>query len=87
MRDNMDGYGGGGDAVRQQKICGMTDMAKMGWKDGNKIGKYQQVTATNLRAYRCSDKLGVGATANLNDTLGCIWRLCVSYCNLNKTTC
>ena len=28
MRDNRDGYGGGGYAGRQHNICGMTDMAK-----------------------------------------------------------
>ena len=27
MRDNMDGYGGGGDAGWQQKRCGMKEMA------------------------------------------------------------
>ena len=28
IRDNRDGYGGGGDTGRQQKRCGMTEMAK-----------------------------------------------------------
>ena len=28
MRDNRDGYGGGGDERRQQKICETTEMAK-----------------------------------------------------------
>ena len=28
MQDNRDGYGGGGDARRQQKICGTKEMAK-----------------------------------------------------------
>ena len=28
MQDNRDGYGGGGDAVWQQKRCGTTEMAK-----------------------------------------------------------
>ena len=28
MRDNRDGYGGGGDAGQQHKRCGMTEMAK-----------------------------------------------------------
>ena len=28
MWDNRDGYGGGGDAGWQQKICGTTDMVK-----------------------------------------------------------
>ena len=28
MQDNRDGYSGGGDAGRQQKRCGATDIAK-----------------------------------------------------------
>ena len=28
MRDNMDGYGGGGDTGRQQKRCGTTEIEK-----------------------------------------------------------
>ena len=28
MRDNRDGYGGGGDEGRQHKRCGTTEMAK-----------------------------------------------------------
>ena len=59
----------------------------MGWKNGNRLGKYQQGTTTNLRAYYFPDKLGVGATRDLQRDLGCIWRLCVSYFNLDKITC
>ena len=59
---------------------------EMGWKDGNGMGKYRQVTTTNLRAYCRYDKLVLGATTDLHSDLGCIWRLCVSYCNLNKIT-
>ena len=59
---------------------------EMGWKNGDGLGKYRQGTTTNLRAYRRSDNLGVGATTDLHGDLGCIWRLCVSYCNLNKIT-
>ena len=58
---------------------------KMDWKNGDGLGKYQQGTTNNLRAYRRSDNLGVGATTDLHGNLGCIWRLCASYCNLNKT--
>ena len=28
MQDNRDGYGGRGDAGQQQKLCGMTEIAK-----------------------------------------------------------
>ena len=59
---------------------------KMGWKNVDGLGKYQQGTKTNLRAYRCSDNLGAGATTDLHGYSGCIWRLCVSYCNLHKIT-
>ena len=70
-RDNMWGDGDG----------------EMGWKNGNRLGKYRQGTTTNLKEYRRSDNLGVRATTDLHGNLGYIWRLCVSYCNLNKTTC
>ena len=43
---------------------------KMGWKDGDGMGKYLQGTTTNLRAYSCSDNLGVGATEDLHGDLG-----------------
>ena len=59
---------------------------EMGWKNGNRIGKYRQGTTTNLRAYLRSNKLGVGTTTDLHGDLGCIWGLCVSYCNLNQIT-
>ena len=58
----------------------------MVWKDGDGLGKYRQGTTTNLRAYRHYDNLGVGAMTDLHGNLGCIWRLCISYCNLNKIT-
>ena len=60
---------------------------EMGQKNGDGLGKYQQGTTTNLRAYCHSDNLDVGATADLHGDFGCIWRLCVSYCNLNKINC
>ena len=79
--------------IRRQRICDTAteDMwddgdGEMDWKNGDGLGKYQQGTTTNLRAYRCSDKLGMGATTDLHINSGCIWRLCVSYCNLNKIT-
>ena len=39
---------------------------EMGWKDGDGLGKYQQVTTTNLRAYLLSNNLVVGVTADLH---------------------
>ena len=60
---------------------------EMGWKNGDRMGKYQQGTTTKLRTYRHSDNLGMRATADLHGNLGCIWRLCVSYCNVNKIIC
>ena len=89
---------GGGDAgqqgwIRRRRICGTAteDMwddgyGEMGWKNSDGLGKYQQGTTTNLRAYRRSDTLGVGATEDLHRDSGYIWRLCVSYFNLNKIT-
>ena len=89
---------GGGDAgqkgwIRRQRRCGtateeMWDNGdgEMGWKEGGGLGKYRQGANTNLRAYRRSDNLGVGAMMDLHGVLGCIWRLCVSYCNINKIT-
>ena len=69
-----------------EEMCDNRD-GEMGWKDGNGLGKYLQGTTTNLRAYRCSNNLGGVLTTDLHGCLGCIWRLCVSYCNLNKITC
>ena len=39
---------------------------KMGWKNGDGLGKYQQGKTTNLRAYRCSNNLGVRETTDLH---------------------
>ena len=41
---------------------------------------------TKLTAYCRSNNLGMGATTDLHGDSGCIWRLCVSYFNLNKIT-
>ena len=84
MKDNRDEYGGGGDVVRQLKRCGMTDMVK--WV-GRSATDWANIDRDNLRAYRRSDNLGTGAMIDLHSDLLCIWRLCVSYCNLNKITC
>ena len=90
---------GGGDAGQQKwimrwKICrtATEEMwddgdGEMGWKNGDRLGKYQQGTTTNLRAYCRFVNLGVKATTDLHGDLGCIWRLCVSYFNLSKITC
>ena len=67
----------GGDAgqqgwIQQRTICGVATEEmwddgnfEMGWKDGKGLGKYCQGKTTNLRVYRCSDKLCVGATMDL----------------------
>ena len=38
---------------------------EMGCKDGDGLGKYRKRTTTNLRTYRRSDNLGVGAMTDL----------------------
>ena len=82
--DHGDGDAGQQGWIRRMRRCGteteeMWDDGdcKMGWKDGNGLGKYQQGTTTNMRAYRRSNNLGVGATTDLHGDLGCIWRLCL----------
>ena len=89
---------GGGDAGQQgwiwwRRRCGTATEemchdgdGEMGRKNSDKLGKYQQGTTTNLIKYRRSDNLGMMETAELHDDSGRIWRLCVSYCNLNKIT-
>ena len=39
---------------------------QMGWKYSDGIDKFIQGTTTNLRAYRCSNKLGLGETTDLH---------------------
>ena len=56
----------------------------MDWDKGNRLGIYLQGTTNNLRAYRPSDNLVVGSTTDMHVDSGCIWIMCVSYCNLNK---
>ena len=58
----------------------------MGWKDGDGMVKNQQGNTTNLRAYRRSNNLGVGARTDLHGNFVFIWRLCISFYNLNKIT-
>ena len=59
----------------------------MGWRDEYGLVKNKQVTTTNLRAYHCSDNLGVRTTTDLHGDLEYMWRLFVSFCNLNIITC
>ena len=89
---------GGGDAgqhvcIQPQRRCrtATEEMwddgdGEMDWKNGNGLGKHLLGMTTNLRAYRPSNNIGMGATTELHNDSGCIWRLCVSYCNLNKIT-
>ena len=84
--DNRDGYGGRGDVGRQQKRYGTTKMAKWVGRTATEWANIDREKTTNLRAYHRSDSLGVGETTELHGDLGCIWRLCVSYCNINKIT-
>ena len=91
--DHSGGYAGQQGWIRRWKRCGTaTDEmwddgdGEIGWKNDNGLVKCLQGTTTNLRAYRCSDNLGVGVTTDLHGDSGCISRLCVSYCNLNKIT-
>ena len=79
--------------IRRRRRCGTASdemwddrYSEMVWKDSDRLDKYQQGTTTNMRAYRRSDDLGVGETTDLHGDLGCILRLCISYCNLNKIT-
>ena len=44
----------------------------MGWKNGDELGKYQQGTTTNLRAYSRSYNLVVRTTMDMNGDSGCI---------------
>ena len=91
--DNGGGYAGQHRWIQRRRRCrtATEEMwddrdGKMGWKDGDGLGKDQQGTTTNLRAYCRSDDLDVGETTNLHGYLGCIWRLCILYCNINKIT-
>jgi Pin2-interacting protein X1 len=44
---------------------GQKMLLKMGWKQGNGLGKNQQGTSTNLRAVRREENLGIGAKTDL----------------------
>ena len=39
----------------------------MGWKDGDGMVKYRQVTTTNLRAYRRSGIMGIADKVSRED--------------------
>ena len=43
---------------------------KMGWKDGNGLGKYIQGTTTKLSAYRCSGITGMTDKVSGKDRSG-----------------
>ena len=75
--DNGDGDAGKQVWIRRRRRCGTeTDEmwddrdGEMGWKDGVVLGKHLQVMTTNLRAYGCSDNLGVGETTELHGDAG-----------------
>ena len=77
-------------AVEEMRYGKRRNVGQQKWRNGlderRRTGKYQQGTTTNLRAYCRSNNLGVGATTELHCDSGCIWRLFVSYFNLNKIT-
>ena len=50
---------------------------EMGWKDSDGLGKYRQVTTTNLRAYRRSGRMGMADKVRGGDSGGqAQWRRC-----------
>lgn len=55
------------DWAKDTSAFGQKMLLKMGWKQGNGLGKNQQGTNTNLRAIRREVNLGIGAKT---DTLG-----------------
>lgn len=55
------------DWAKDTSAFGQKMLLKMGWKQGNGLGKNQQGTSENLRAIRRAENLGIGATT---DTLG-----------------
>ena len=84
---------GGGDAgqqgwIQRQSICetATDDMwvngdGEMVWKDGNGLGKYQQGTTDNPRAYRCSRIMGMEDKISGEDSGGqAWWRRCGTTC-------
>ena len=49
----------------------------MGWKDGNGLGKYRQVTTSNLRAYCRSGIMGmVDKISGEDSDVQALWRRC-----------
>ena len=66
--------------IRQRRRCGTaTDEMwddgdrEMGWKDGNRLRKYQQGTTTNLRVYRHSGIMGMADKVSNEDIVGQAW--------------
>ena len=49
---------------------GQKMLMKMGWKQGNGLGKNQQGTSDNLRAVRRAENLGIGATTDTHGNEG-----------------
>ena len=73
-------------AVEETQERNRRDVGRWKWRNGNGngMGKYQQGATTNLRAYSRYNNLGVREMTKRQGNSGCIWRLCVSYCDLNK---
>mmetsp|Transcript_4287 Transcript_4287/g.8207 ORF Transcript_4287/g.8207 Transcript_4287/m.8207 type:complete len:248 (-) Transcript_4287:1132-1875(-) len=53
------------DWANDSSSFGQKMLLKMGWKQGNGLGKNQQGTSTNLRAVRREENLGIGAKTDL----------------------
>ena len=78
------GYPGQQGGIQWLRRCGTStdDMwdngdGEMGCKDGNGMGKYQQGTTVNLRAYRCSRIMGMADKISGEDSgRQAWWRRC-----------
>ena len=75
-----DVYAGGKGCIWRWRICGTAtdDMwddndGKMGCKDGDVLGKYQQGITANLRAYRCSGIIVIVHNISGEDSFGRAW--------------
>ena len=50
---------------------------EMGWKDSDRLYKYQQGTNTNLKAYRCYGIMGIIDKVRREDSGGqALWQRC-----------
>ena len=56
--------------AQDMSAFGQKMLLKMGWKQGNGLGKNQQGTSTNLRAIRREVNLGIGAKTDLHGDEG-----------------